>query len=94
MAGGLILFDGIGFSVGVPTTAKFVTVPLNVDTTVSERFVVAPAAILPRFVQMTWLLEFVIAEGTALTNAKPTGKLSVTEIDIPVEGPKFVTEIV
>jgi len=60
--------------------------------TVSVRLVVAPATRSPIFVQTTWL-PMAVAVGVALTKATPTGRLSVTEIDIAVDGPKFVTLI-
>ena len=54
--------------------------------------VVAPAVKSPIFVQTTWL-PVAVAAGVALTKDRPTGRLSVTEIDVPVDGPKFVTLI-
>src|SRR5258706_10240593 len=50
------LLVGFGSSVGLPPVAMLVTVPRAVEMTVSVRLVVAPAARLPRLLQMTWLL--------------------------------------
>ena len=94
MTGGLTLFEALGSTVGLPTDAKFVTVPRVVAVTFSVRFVTAPDARLPRFVQMTWLPKLVVVEGNELTKANPAGKLSVTDNAVAVNGPKFVTEIV
>ena len=92
--GGLKLFVGVGSSVGPPTVAMFVTAPRVTAFTVSVRFVVAFVASVPRFDQMTWLIAFVVVDGTALTKTIPLGKLSVTAKFAAVDGPKFVTEIV
>ena len=92
--GALVLLVGFGSKTGLPPVAMFVTVPRAVEMTVRVRFVVAPAARLPRLVQMTWLLALVVVTGTELTKTNPAGKLSVTEIPVAADGPKFVTEIV
>src|ERR1019366_1445254 len=52
--GALTLFERLGSTVGLPTNAKFVTVPREVAVTFSVRFVIAPDARLPRFVQTIW----------------------------------------
>ena len=92
--GGVTLFVGTGSATGLPPLARFVRLPRKVEMTVTVKFVLPPAARLPRFGQMTWLLAFVVVTGTELTNTKPAGKLSVTDNVVAVEGPALLTEIV
>ena len=92
--GGVTLFVGFGSGVGLPPLAMFVTVPREIEITVNVRFVPVPAAKSPRPLQITWPIPFVVVAGSELTNARPTGKLSVTDNEVAVDGPKFVTEIV
>src|SRR5471030_2755095 len=91
--GVLTLFERPGSNVGLPTNAKFVTVPREIAVTLSVRFVTAPDARLPRFVQTIWPPKLAAA-GIALTKDSPDGKLSVTDKAVAATGPKFVTEIV
>ena len=88
--GGVKLFVGIGSSVGPPTLATFVALPLCVEITVSVKLLVVFAARLEIF-QMTWLLAFVVVLGTELTKANPFGRLSVTIKLVAVEGPPLLT---
>ena len=94
VTGGVILFVGLGSLVGVPTVATFVRlVPLAGAVTVSVRFVLVPAARLPRFVHKI-APPLGVPPPVAFTKFRPTGRLSVTDNDTAVEGPAFVTVIV
>ena len=92
--GALKLFVEFGSTVGLPADAKFVTAPRDVVVTFKARFVTAPDARLPRFVQTIWLPVIFTLLGSALENAMPAGRLSVTDKFAAADGPKFVTEIV
>lgn len=92
--GGLALFVRAGSKVGLPIDTRFVTTPLNVEMTFKVRLVIVLVAKSPTFVQMTWLTALVVATGKELTKTNPTGRLSVTEIAVAVDGPRLVTEIV
>ena len=88
----MTLFVGVGSGVGLPPLAKFVSEPRCVEMTVSCKLLAVFANKLPRF-QMTWLLAFVVVSGVEVTNARPTGRLSVTSKLVAVEGPALLTVI-
>ena len=92
ITGGLVLFVGFGSPVGVATLAKLVSVPLAGAVTVNVTLLTTPFARLPKF-HVTMPL-FVVPPPVALTNATPTGSVSVTMTPLALDGPKFVTEMV
>ena len=90
--GGLVLLVGLGSKIGLPPVAILVTLPRAVELTVSMKLFVALA--ISEILVQTITPELVLAAaGTALTNTKPAGKLSVTEIPDAVDGPAFDTKI-
>jgi len=94
ITGELVLFVGFGSLAGLPPLAMFVKLtPLTGAVTVTVRFVAAPAASEPRFVQTIWL-PLVVAPTVALTKLTADGRLSVTDKLAAVPGPRFVTVMV
>ena len=91
--GKVVLFVGFGSLAELAALAMLVRLAaLEGAVTVSVRFVLAPAARLPRF-QKTWL-PLKAPAAVALTKAAPAGKLSVTDKLVAMEGPLLLTTIV
>ena len=90
----LVLLVGSGsIDILLPVAAFDKLPPLAGAITVMVRFVIAPTASVPRLVQTTWL-PLTVAVGTALTNVRFVGKLSVTVKLTAGDGPRLVTVIV
>src|SRR5712691_3090119 len=88
--GGVRLFVKFGSAVGLPTLAVLVRLaPLAGAVTMSVRLVLAPAARLPRSVQMI-CRPVNTPPALALTKVTPVGRSSVTVSLLAAVGPRLV----
>ena len=92
ITGGVVLLVGLGSPVGLFTLATLVSVPLAGALTVTVKLLAWPLANAPKFQLTTPAL--LLPLPLALTKVTPAGRLSVTDNDVAVEGPRFVTVMV
>ena len=85
ITGGVALSGVFVSSVGEPTLAKFVNVPLAGAVTTTEKFETAFAAIVPKFQRTN--APFVVPPPFAETNVTLAGNVSVTTTLLAADGP-------
>ena len=89
---GVTLFKMFVSPVGEATWAVFVKVPLAGAVTVTVKLLTWPDTSVPRLQFTT--PELFVPLPLAVTNATPTGSVSVTTTLLALDGPRFVTLMV